>query len=370
MNGFASTVVTLIIAGGLLTAGGCSRKEIGKSAESRPVVKGITLESVQTGSIPEVIEAVGTVKARNSSLLAARIAATVTGVHVREGDKVAKGKLLVTLAAAEAIAGAAGAQAGAEEAIRGVEEARSRKKLAEDTFERYKNLFREQAVTRQEFENRQTEKDLAVQGMARAEARLAQAREAAKSAATIAGYTKVTSPLAGVITSKPVEVGMTVFPGMPLMTVEEEGNYRLEVSAPESLFGKVNVGDPARFSIDGIGADMNGRVAEVVPTIDPASRTFTVKIDIAAKTVRSGIYGRVFFPVGTRAGLFVRQSSLVERGSLTSVWVVGKDNTARMRLVKAGQIMGERIEILSGLSVGDRIVITGVEKVSDGAKVE
>src|ERR1039457_4113900 len=241
MNGFASTVVTLISAGGLLTAGGCSRKEIGKSAQSRPVVKGITLESVQTGSIPEVIEAVGTVKARNSSLLAARIAATVTGVHVREGDKVAKGKLLVTLAAAEAIAGAAGAQAGAEEAIRGVEEARSRKKLAEDTFERYKNLFREQAVTRQEFENRQTEKDLAVQGMARAEARLAQAREAAKSAATIAGYTKVTSPLAGVITSKPVEVGMTVFPGMPLMTVEEEGNYRLEVSAPESLFGKVNV---------------------------------------------------------------------------------------------------------------------------------
>lgn len=371
MKVFSATIVCLALAAGLVMTAGCSEKgKTGAGKEAAPVVTGVTLQNVTTGAIPEQIEAVGTVKARNSSSIAARIAGTVTGVHVREGDRVAKGKLLVTLEATEVTSGAAGARAGEEEARRGVEDARAREKLAAATFERYQKLLQEQAVTRQEFDVRRMEKDVAAEGVARAEARLAQAREGARSAGAIAGYTKISAPLVGVVTTRPVEVGMTVFPGMPLLTVEEQGHYRLEVAAPESLSGKVKTGDPVNFSIDGIGAGMSGKVAEIVPAVDPASRTFTVKVDVEAKGIRSGVYGRALFPVGSRPGISVQKSALVTRGALTSVWVVGKDNVARMRLVKAGQFLGDRVEILSGLSEGERVAVGGIEKVVDGAKVE
>ena len=165
--------------------------------------------------------AVGTVKARNAAMLAARIPGAVTAVYAREGDRVAKGKLLVVLEATETAAGAAGAKAGVVEAERGLEEARARERLADVTFERYRKLFAEQAVTRQEFDGRQTEKEVAVQGVAQAEARLAQAREGSRAAGTLAGYTRVIAPISGIVTAKTVDVGMTVFPGAQLLTVEE-----------------------------------------------------------------------------------------------------------------------------------------------------
>ncbi len=370
MKGLSTIVICLVSVGVLAGVSGCGEKTRTGTGGGAPVVSGVTVESATSGAIPEQVEAVGTVRARNSSILAARIAGTVAALHVREGDRVAKGKLLVTLEAAEAVSGAAGAQAGVEEAARGVEEARSRKALADTTFERYRKLFQEQAVTRQEFDVRQTEKDMAAQGLARAEARLAQAHAGAKAAGTIAGYTRITAPISGVVTARTAEAGMTVFPGTPLLTVEEEGHYRLEVAAPETLSGKVKAGNPVSFSIDGVGAGMSGKVSEVVPAVDPATRTFTVKIDVAVPGLRSGLYGRALFPAGTRQGVSAPKSAVVERGALTSVWVVGTDNSARMRLVKTGRAVGDRVEILSGLAAGERVVAGGTEKVVDGARVE
>jgi membrane fusion protein, multidrug efflux system len=115
---------------------------------------------------------------------------------------------------------------------------------------------------------------------------------------------------------------------------------------------------------------MEGKVAEVVPAIDPASRTFTAKVDISAKGLRSGIFGRVYLPMVSRRGMTVPKIAVKEQGALTSVWVVGKNNIARMRLVRAGRIIGNRVEILSGISPGERIIVSGAEKVVDGAKVE
>ena len=133
-------------------------------------------------------------------------------------------------------------RAAVTEAERGVEEAAARKSLAEATFARYQKLYAEQAVTRQEFEGRQMERDVAVHGLARARRALGQSREAARAAGTTAGYTRITAPFSGIVTVKNADVGMTVFPGTPLITVEEEGHYRLEIAAPESLAGKVQPG--------------------------------------------------------------------------------------------------------------------------------
>ena len=370
MSMHAAAIATILAAVLLSTGSGCT----GKGPEGAPkgspaVVKGVVLETVSEKAIPDEVEAVGTVRARSSSVISARIPGTVSSLQVKEGERVAKGKLLLTIEAAESQAGAASARAAVEEAKRAVDDARARKQLADATFERYRNLFSEQAVTRQEFEGKEMEKDVAHQGVARAAARLDQAREEAKAAGTVAGYTRITAPQSGIVTRKSVDAGMTVFPGTPLVTVEEEGHYRLEAAIPESLMGKVLPGNEVRVVIDGFGA-MKGNVAEVVPVIDPASRTFTAKVDISGKGLRSGIFGRAYLPIGSRRGMTVPKIAMKEQGALTSVWVVGKDNIARMRLVRAGRTVGDQVEILSGISPGERIVVSGMEKVIDGAKVE
>jgi RND family efflux transporter MFP subunit len=358
-------VIALLIASAL----GCGKKDGEPAPQSKPVaVQGASVAAVALEAIPEVQEAVGSVKARNLAIVSARIAGSVSGVYVKEGERVARGKLLAVIEAVEGGAAAAGAAAGAEEAARGVEEARARQKLADATLARYRKLFNEKAVTPQEFEGRQMEQEVAVQGVARAEARLSQARQGAKGAGTIAGYGKVTAPISGLVVTKQVEPGQTVFPGTPLVTIEGEDGFRLEVAAGEALLGKVKLGDLTGIAVP--GAPITGRVSEIVPMVDPVSRTFTIKVDLPAKGLRSGIYGKALFRVGSRQGIAVPAIAIVERGALTSVCVVSREGIARLRLVKLGALLGNRVEILSGLSAGERIVAAGAEKVTDGAKVE
>lgn len=355
----------------LLTVAGCSggKNEGATTAAKQQIVAGVVLDKVQADELAEYQEAVGTVKAIDSAVVSARIAGTITSMTVKEGDRVAKGATLATIEASETAAGAAAAKAGVEEAKQGVEEAVARKKLADATFQRYQKLFAEQAVTRQEFESRQTEQEVASRGLLRAESRLAQSREISRSAAITADYTRITSPLSGIVVARNLDRGATVFPGMPILTIDADSGFRLEVQVPESLKGKVVAGGDVELALDSMPLQ-KGRVVEVVPLVDPASRTFTAKIAVKAQGLRSGSFGRALFPVGTVKGIMVPKASLQDKGVLQSVWVVDSSGIARMRLVKPGRTIGDKVEILSGLTAGERIVVTGVQKITDGAKVE
>ena len=364
-------VIACLAVGGIMAGTvGCGKEKNSITRADIPVVRGVTLEKTEMTAIPAGFEATGTVRARNSATLFARIPGAVSKILVKEGDRVQRGKLLMTLDAMESTAGAAGAGFAVDEAKRAMDEARARKQLADVTFDRYAKLYSEQAATRQEYDTRKAERDMAEQGLLMAQARLARAREAARSAGAVEGYTRIVAPLSGIVTGKSVDVGATVFPGSPLVTVEEEGKFRLEVNTPESLLGQIKVGQAVPVSLDGPSKNVRGTVAEIVPKVDPVSRTFTIKLDIPSTGVRSGQFGRAMLPIGEKKGITIPGSALVERGQLTSVWVVDRRNIARMRLVKPGNVFGGRVEILAGLADGERIVIGGTEKIADGAKVE
>lgn len=354
-----------------LAACGGKRHEAEKTAHMPPVVKGTVVETVRSAMLPETLEVVGTVRARTSAVVSARIPGTVSVLRVREGDRVKKGELLAQLDAQESLAMAAQATAGIDETRRALDEALARKRLADTTLERYRHLFDEQAVTRQEFDTRQTEKELADQGVARAEARLRQAREGSRAASALADHTRVVAPISGVITARQADPGATVFPAQALMTIEDEGSYQLELAVPESLSPRVKPGTAVRVTLDALKAEFAARIAEVVPAADPASRTFIAKIRLAQKGLKSGMFGRAAIDLGTGAnGMLLPKKALLERGALTSVWVVEKGEIARMRLVKAGRALGDRVEVLSGLTDGERVVVNGVEKVGEGVKLE
>jgi RND family efflux transporter MFP subunit len=371
MKNYAVLVSILLTAG--LAVGGCSKKHEADKKEIAPVavIKGTITEMVKSSALPETLEVVGTVRARTSAVVSARIPGSVSMLKVREGDRVRKGQILAQLEAGENQANAAVATAGIDEARQGLDEAQSRRKLADSTFERYNKLFNEQAISRQEFDVKQSERELAAQGLARAEARLKQAQERSKAASTMSDYTRILAPITGIITSKLVDLGATVFPAQPLMTIEDEGSYLLELAIPESLAARVKTGSPVQVALDTLGSSFPATIAEIVPTVDPVSRTFTAKINLGQKSLKSGMFGRGTINLGTSInGITLPKRSIVEHGAMTSVWVLDKDNSVRMRIIKIGKIVGERTEILSGLSEGERVVVSGVEKVSEGNKVE
>ena len=355
----------------LLMVTSCGKREQPVPAKPVTIIKGAVVEAVRSQSLDESFEAAGTVRSRTSAIVSPRIAGVITVMNAREGTRVRKGEPLARLDAREHQANAAAAVNAVEDARRALDESKARKGLADAQFDRYQKLLKNDAVSRQEFEIKQTEKELAQQGVARAEARLEQMQEQSKGAGAYADYTKIIAPISGIITSRQADLGATVFPGQPVFTIEDESGYQLELAIPESLALKVRPGTAAQVTLDAMGSNFTGRIAEIVPSADPLSRTFTAKIPLTQKGLKSGMFGRGAISLGSRiSGMMLPKNAVVEKGALSSVWVLDKENIARMRIVKIGKLLGDRVEVLSGLSDGERVVVGGVEKVSEGEKVE
>jgi RND family efflux transporter MFP subunit len=158
-------------------------------------------------------------------------------------------------------------------------------------------------------------------------------------------------------------------PGTPLLIVEREGNLRLETSIDESRLGLVRIGEQVAVEIDGLKRTVSGRVAEAVPSIDAATRSFTAKIDLpSVPGLRAGMFGRAAFAGGEREALLVPQSAVLERGQIRSVYVV-EGHTARLRLITLGEARDTRREILTGLMAGEKIIVTPPPLLSDGGRV-
>jgi RND family efflux transporter MFP subunit len=364
-------VLTLLLVATVLLPA-CGKKEHGSVPDKTAlVVKGASIETVKTESLAESFEAAGTVRSRTAAIVSPRIPGTISAMHAREGSRVRKGEILARLDARENQAAAAAAEGAVEDSRRALDEAKARRALADSQFERYQKLFSSDVVSRQELDIKETEKELARQGVARAEARLKQAQEQATGAGALADYTRITAPISGIITSRQADLGATVFPGQPVFTLEDESGYQLELAIPESLSLKVQPGMSVKITLEAIGSSFTARIADVVPSADPMSRTFTAKIPLSQKGLKSGMFGRGVISLGSRvSGMTLPKQAVAERGALTFAWVLDKDSKAQLRIVKTGKALGERIEILSGISDGERVVVNGGEKISEGARVE
>ena len=119
-----------------------------------------------------------------------------------------------------------------------------------------------------------------------------------------------------------------------------------------------------------IAAPGRARIAEIVPSVDPASRAYTVKLDLpAAPQVRTGMFGRAFFPLPSQKVVTLPATALIERGQLQSVFVV-ESGIARTRILTTGRRSGDSVEILSGLNPGEKVVSPVPPILQDGARVE
>jgi RND family efflux transporter MFP subunit len=335
-------------------AAGCSGN--GEQGEvKRPVVAGLTIAAVAPSRVDDVYETTGTVRSERTSLVASRAMGTVTSLLVREGDSVKAGQLLLTIDDRDA---AQRVQA----ASKAVDAAAQNKTMADTTWQRYRNLYKEKALSQQEMDQIETQKKIA-------EAEYERAKAMAAEAETGRSFTRVRATVSGRVTEKRVDVGSMANPGVPLLVIEGGGYTYVESVADEGLSGRVKQGMPVEVVLADVNRKYSGAVREVLPAIDPLSRTFIIKTGIKDFQARSGLFARVRIVLGSRDGLLVSEKAVVRKGQLTGVYAVDNQGVITYRLVRTGAVHPGGIEILSGLNPGDRIVTGGVESAVDGGIV-
>jgi RND family efflux transporter MFP subunit len=351
---------------------GCGEKiKPGESKVQRPQVSGVSIEEVRSSETVVFYETSGTLRSRNTAIISAKIMGEVTGIKVKPGDAVKKGDILLTISAPDVTARAEAAKEAFKEAQRGADIAGENKGLMEKTFERYKKLYEEKALTGQEFDEVKAKKEVAVLEYERARKVLDRAEAGLQEADAFKGYAVVRSPLNGIVGEKSIDIGNMALPGAPLVLIEEPV-YRVEAAVDEKLLSSIHPGTQILVSIDPVTMNTTGRVAEIVRQIDPLTRTFTVKIDLneTSRYLRGGIYAKVKIPIDKKRGLFIPRDALITRGDLSGVYAVNEDGIVTLRFVKTGKISEGKIEVLSGLSEGEKIIVKGIEKAVDGGKVE
>jgi RND family efflux transporter MFP subunit len=163
---------------------------------------------------------------------------------------------------------------------------------------------------------------------------------------------------------------MLAAPGTPIAVLEQSGGYRLEAAVEESRLGNVRPGMRAEVRLDAFDRSLSGVVSEIVPALDPASRTFAVKIDLpGGLPLRSGLFGRARFALGEQSALLVPAAAVQTEGQLRKVYVVD-GGVARARLVTLGSGHEAGFEVLSGLSEGEAVVTPLPAALTDGGRVE
>jgi membrane fusion protein, multidrug efflux system len=371
-----------LASGALLILAGCGSSTPTDPPKAAPAaVQVLTLASA---AWPNVYEAAGTVRARTAVVISSKATAYVREVRVATGDRVREGQLLVELDARDLDAAYRQAEAAEAEARSGVPEAdgaiagaQASLALAQATYKRMKELFDKDSVSNQELDEASARLKLAQSGCQMASARrsqldskLAQAGQALASAGVMRSYAQIAAPFSGTVTAKSVGPGMLAAPGAPLLTIEREGAYRLEAAVEESKLPLVRAGQPVTVVLDAVARPIETRVSEIVPAIDAASRSFTVKIGLPPlAALRSGLFGRAQFAFGTRPVVSVPAAAVTERGQLASVFVADAGR-ARSRLVTLGERARDAVEILSGLSPGERVIFPAPPGLADGAPVE
>jgi len=333
--------VMAAVAGAALGLAGCHP---GGDADARPGGPALAVEVAGVESAPRAVveDVVGTVRTKTRAVVEAKVSGKIEKLPVVLGQKVKAGDLLVEIDAQE---------------IRSrYERALAERNQAVQDLNRATALVKKQVMSRQEFDG--------------VEARFRVGEASVNEAQAMLGYARVTSPFDGVVSRKLAEVGDLAVPGRPLLEIEDRGTLRFEADVPEALIAGVAAGQKIAVSLPSSGKVLEAEVVEVSPTADAASRTFLIKMDLPAEpAIRAGQFGRAAIPVGTAESIRVPSRAVVRRGQMELVFVE-RDGRAVLRLVKTGKQVGEDVEILSGLTAGESVVVSGAAGLVDGQRVE
>lgn len=335
---------------------GCGKKEEKAHEVPKTAAIKVSVARIEKLDIPQFTESIGTVKAAREATVASKVMGSIAKLNFREGERVKEGAILVEIDDRDI-------KAQMEQGHAAVAEASAAYKNSEVNLNRMRTLLEQKSVTQQQVDNAVMQFDMA-------KARVQQTHANVEAIKVMLGYTKVAVPFDGIITEKSIEKGEMATPGRPLFKITDDRILRLETEIREADIKGVKIGKGIDVRVDAIDKVAKGKVSQIIPSGDPATHSFLVKIDIPRlEGLLSGMFGRALLEKGAAKTIQVPKSAVVEKGQLSGVYVV-KGNVAQYRMIKTGIVSGDKMEVLSGLSEEDMVTVSNVEKLNDGSPVE
>ncbi|PVX52131.1 RND family efflux transporter MFP subunit [Balneicella halophila] len=336
----------------------CSDKKEKATDQNNAVV--VKIQKVSNEAKNNLLSVSGKVMPVEYATLSTRSMGHVQKVYVKVGERVAKGKLLLSINNADLNAQKAQAEAG-------ISEAKAAFQNAEKDYKRFKNLFENKSASQKELDDVTAQYNMA-------KARLYAAQQMKEGVNAQFSYSNIRAPFSGVITQKNVNAGDLANPGMPLITMENPSKFEIIAMIPESEVAKVKKDQEVEILIKSINQKTKGKVSVVSSSAQNTGGQYLVKVALKEKpeALRSGMYATIYFPIksgATTQMIAVPTSALVKQGELTGIYTVSQSNTAILRWLRLGQQLGDNVEVLSGLSADESYIISAEGKLYNGVKV-
>lgn len=334
-------VSLVLLVSGVLIA--CGKKEDEKPRIAAPTK--VTLQEITSGSQAEVLQYSGTVEAENTVQVGFSVPGTLSSVLVNEGQVVHAGQLLASIEPTEYDNALLIASSGLEQ--------------AEDMYTRLNGLYEKGSLPAKDYID--------------IKSKLAQARANKNMAAKRVKDTKLYAPMSGIITAKFVEKGAMAAPGAPSFSIINISKVYARVSVPESEIGKITKGQTANVSISTINQQFTGKIAIINPMADAATKSYSVKIQLANSEgkILPGMIVDTKISTGQSVAAITVPTKAVIRDAddITYVYVANGDNKVVRKRITASGLKGDDVVISDGLQSGDRVVVTGQTKLKDGAAI-
>jgi RND family efflux transporter MFP subunit len=358
--GRGAAAVLLVLA---LVAGGCGRGDAASQAgPPGGAMPPMPVEAVTLAEKPveRTNEYVATVKSRRSTTIQPQVEGFVTRILVQSGQRVRSGTVLMQIDS--------GRQAAAVASLESMRAAREADlQYARQQAERMKKLYEAGAVSQQEFEQAATAVQTSEAQLRAVEAQIREQR-------VELGYHNVTAPTAGIVGDIPVRVGDRVTRTTVLTTIDENAGLELYINVPVQQAAELRSGLLVRL-LDDRGQEFGTtKINFVSPSVDPSTQSVLVKAPLEpGLPVRTDQFVRARIVWSAEPGLTVPLVSVLRINGQYFVYVVESDDgksIARQRPVQLGPVVGNDYTVLSGLKPGEQLVVTGIQKIGDGAPVQ
>jgi RND family efflux transporter MFP subunit len=389
--GLGIGLVAGVLVGGLrLTSEPATAVEESDATEMPQNAQPVTVAMVQSDPINQTLTATGTVVPFDLLPIAPRTSGLqIQQVLVDEGDVVEAGQVLAVLDDAvlrsqllEAQASLASAQAAVEQQRANLAQAEATRAEANANLQRFQALRDEGVISALDYDSRATAAITSQQSVQVAIANVSSARAQVESQQariqqlqTQLEQTLVTAPASGIVAERMGKIGDVSSTGNPMFSLIQDGRLELEVTIPETQLPQVQVGTMVQITSDvDSRIQGQGRVSEISPLIDPQTREAIATVALPpSDLLRSGMFLQANIVLSSSLGLTVpAEAVLPQADGSRLVYTVGEDGTAIAQTVDIGEVLpGEpsKIEVISGLQAGDRVVVSGATYLNEGDRV-
>ena len=328
-------------------------------ADNSPAVT-VSVSSITQENSSSFLTTSGKIEAVNSANLSTRMMGYVDKIYVQVGEKVSKGQQLISISNTDLSAKLAQVDAG-------ITEATAAYNNAEKDFNRFTALFNENSASQKELDD-------ITANYTMAKARLEGAKQMKNEVNAQFSYANIRAPFSGTVTNKFINVGDMANPGMPLLEVESPGKFQVLAMVPESEILQIKADADVNVVLKSLGKTVKGKVVEVSTSAKNTGGQYMVKVVLekTETTVMSGMYATVQFPTesdeSTQAVMLPKEA-IVTNGQLTGVYTVSQSDTALLRWLRLGRTIGDKVEVLSGMSVDEQYIVSADGKLYNGAKI-